>query len=70
MYRIGLVVMGCLLIACSGNNSRSSEPDSAGEVDLPAAFVRSFKTVSVPYQLTDTALLKDEGKDTLSSRYV
>ncbi|HEY1022734.1 MAG TPA: hypothetical protein VGE06_10510, partial [Flavisolibacter sp.] len=70
MYRIGFVVLGCLLLACSGNNDRSSESDSAGDNDLPAAFVRAFKTVPVPYQLSDTALLKDEGKDTLSSRYL
>ena len=70
MYRIGLVAMGCLLLACSGNNERGTEPDSAGDNDQPAAFSRAFKTVSVPYQLTDTALLKDEGKDTLSSRYL
>ncbi|HEV7332877.1 MAG TPA: hypothetical protein VGN63_17690 [Flavisolibacter sp.] len=70
MYRIGLVVLGCLLLACSGNNDRSSESDTAGDNDLPAAFVRSFKTVTVPYQLSDTTLLKDEQKDTLSSRYI
>lgn len=70
MYRIGLVVLGSLLLACSGNNDRSGEPGSAGDGDLPAAFVRSFKTVSAPYQLSDTTLLKDERKDTLSSRYL
>ena len=70
MYRIGLVALGCLLLACSGNNDRSSESDSASDNDLPAAFVRSFKNVPVPYQLSDTTLLKDEGKDTLSSRYL
>jgi hypothetical protein len=70
MYRIGLVVLGCLLLACSGNNDRSDESDSAADSDLPAAFVRSFKAVSVPYQLSDTTLLKNESKDTLSSRYL
>lgn len=70
MYRIGLVVLGCLLLACSGNHDRSRESDSAGENDLPAAFVRSFKTVAVPYQLSDTTLLKEESRDTLSARYL
>lgn len=70
MYRIGLVVLGCLLLACSGNNDRNEEANTAGDNDLPAVFTKSFKEVPVPYQLTDTSLLKDEGKDTLSSRYL
>ena len=71
MYRIGLVVLGCFLFACGGNDDRkNNEAGTAGEGDLPAAFTRAFKESPVPYQLTDTALLKDEGKDTLSSRYL
>jgi hypothetical protein len=70
MYRIGLVVLGSLLLACSGNKERTGEADAASEDALPAAFSKAFKPASVPYQLTDTALLNSEDGDTLSARYI
>ncbi|MDQ3279763.1 MAG: hypothetical protein M3Q06_15660, partial [Bacteroidota bacterium] len=70
MYRIGLVVLVSLLVACSGNKDRASEEETTGNDALPAAFSKAFKTTQVPYQLTDTALLDDVDADTLASRYV
>jgi hypothetical protein len=69
MYRIGVAVLICLLVACTENNERSSEGTSEGENTL-AGFSSHFAAKSLPYQLADTSLLKNKDTTTLAASYI
>lgn len=70
MYRIGLVVLGCLLWACNGGKEKKSEPEGKEDGATHAGFSNRFKAVSLPYQLTDTALLNNKDTTSLPGSYM
>lgn len=69
MYRIGVVVFACLLMACNGKESKNGENREEGQNSL-AGFSNHFKAVSVPYQLTDTSLLKNKDTSSLPGDFI
>lgn len=69
MYGIGVVVLGCLLIACNGKDSRKEETNNDQDVNTFAGFSSRFKTAAFPYQLADTTLLNNKDTGSLSLQY-
>jgi hypothetical protein len=70
MNRMGYVVLGCLLWACSGNNERTGSTGSAGDDKSAFAFANRFQTAALPYQLTDTALLRNSDTTSLPAQTI
>jgi hypothetical protein len=58
MYRIGLAVLGFLLLACGGNDEKKEENTNGGDTNR-ITFDDRFQSTSPPYQLTDTSLLSN-----------
>lgn len=69
MYRMGVVAMVCLLLACSGNDKKDGDKENGAE-NTPARFSSRFPAAAVPYQLTDTGLLNNKDTASLSAAYV
>ena len=71
MYQMGLVVVVLLLcVACNGNKSEKGEAKPADEENTAMAFGSRFTATSLPYQLTDTGLLKNDDTTTLPASYL
>lgn len=66
MYRIGLAVLGCLLLACNGNEGKEKEKSTAKANDSQMDFTARFKKASLPYQIADSDLLKNADTTTLA----
>lgn len=64
MFRIGLAVVCCLLLACSGEDEKKSETKSATGTGTGTVFSNQFRTTTLPYQLSDTVLFNN--RDTAS----
>jgi hypothetical protein len=64
MFRIGLAVLGCLLLACNGTDKEKSENKSTSSTDTGTVFDEKFRSTTLPYQLSDTILLNN--RDTAS----
>lgn len=63
MYRIGLAVLSCLLLACNGGDKQATKKNI--ESGSGPDFSHRFTAASLPYQLTDTALLNNSDTATL-----
>lgn len=66
MYQIGLAVMSLLLLACNGQDKQAT--NQSGESGTEPAFSNRFETASLPYQLSDTALLNNRDTATLPAK--
>ena len=51
MYRIGLAVLGCVLLACNGKDEEERENNAAKGGNTEPGFAAQFKAASLPYQL-------------------
>jgi hypothetical protein len=69
MYRIGLAVFLCLLLACNGKDENADQTENNDESSL-SAFSNRFTTAPLPYQLTDTVLLNNKDTATLPAKYL
>src|SRR5690242_19465864 len=63
MYRTGFVLICLVLFACKGKDTADKPAGGASGGDLS----ESFATLTLPYQLTDTGLLKNKDTATLHS---
>lgn len=70
MYRIGLAIVSCLLLACGGEDRKSKEGKTTTDESTGATFGDRFKTITVPYQLSDTVLLSNRDTATLPLQYL
>ena len=72
MYQIGLAIVSCLLLlACSGIvAAERSEKTETTEENVTMAFGNRFTPTSLPYQLTDTGLLKHDDTTSLPAAYI
>ena len=64
MYRMGFVVLGCLLLACKGTDKKASA-EGSGDKEGGPVFDSRFAAASLPYQLADTTLLNHRDAATL-----
>jgi hypothetical protein len=68
MYRIGFVILGCLLWACNGKDEKAGKKEEGQpEGGIQAGFSGRFTAVKLPYQLSDTALLGNKDTATLDA---
>src|SRR5687767_3768381 len=70
MYRIGLAVLACLLLACNGKEDKKTGSNTDETENTGAGFGNRFKAVSLPYQLSDTGLLKYKDTTSLPAEYL
>ena len=70
MYRIGLVVLGVLLLACNNGEKKENAKGKVTNGGSSEAFGGRFSTVSLPYQLADTTLLKSKDTAQLPADYL
>lgn len=69
MYRIGLAIWSCLLLACNGEDGKKKESNTVKEANTKADFDNQFTATSLPYQLADTVLLTNSDTLSLSPQY-
>ena len=65
MNKIGLAILICLLWACNGQEQKTETKTTVRESNANADFSSRFKAASLPYQLTDTDLLKSRDTSSL-----
>lgn len=70
MYRIGLAIVCFLLLACNGKEKKRGEDHAVAGNKNPAGFNSRFKVATLPYQLTDTALLHHDDTARLAADYL
>jgi hypothetical protein len=61
--RIGLMILTAVMAGCGGSNQKEQQEESNFQYQ---AFTEKFKSATVPYQLSDTALINN--KDTVQIR--
>ena len=66
MYRIGFGLLCGLLVACNGNEEKNDKPTAKENYHPAVSFDGQFTKASLPYQLTDTGLLKNNDTTTIS----
>lgn len=69
MYRIGLAVLACLLLACNGNDD-NHENTNATNGGGRSGFSSRFRTAALPFSLSDSSLLNNQDTATLSAQYL
>jgi hypothetical protein len=70
MYRLGLVILGCLLWACNGKDDKKTTNTQKVESNIPTEFSSRFAPASLPYQLSDTDLLNNKDTATIAAQYL
>jgi len=70
MYRIGVVLLGILLVACNGGDKKEQKGKTGESDGNPVGFSSRFEAAAVSYQLTDTALLNSKDTARLSADYL
>jgi len=70
MYRMGVALLGILLLACNDGGKKEQGGKTEEKEGNLAGFSSRFQAATVPYQLTDTALLNSKDTAQLSSDYL
>ena len=70
MYRMGVVLLGMLLMACNSSDKKEQGGKAADNDANPAGFSSRFPAATVPYQLSDTVLLNNKDTARLSADYL